>query len=255
MLGAELEAGAVAFRRPPLLALDDCPYALQATVPHLSRSAPPRCFQRHGRRRLPLSEDGQSPPKKKFKDCPIGYLRVDFAEAQTEEGRQHPFGAIGRPGKAAFAGLHPRAKRAGAAEFLRRVLDKRPDRVHTAWTGNGVQSTPQAHQFLPGGHSLARVCWEHGVEHRPTKPAHPWANGRVERTNRTIKEAPVRRLHHRTAAELNEHRQAWLLAHNHAKRLKTLRGLAPPEFVCAQWQKNPAVFTRDPTHLTLELYT
>lgn len=39
----------------------------------------------------------------------------------------------------------------------------------------------------------------------------------------------------------------------HAKRLKTLSGLTPHEFVCAQWQKNPAIFTRNPTQLTLGL--
>lgn len=46
-----------------------------------------------------------------------------------------------------------------------------------------------------------------------------------------------------------------VLAHNQAKRLKTLRGLTPHEFVCAQWQMNPTIFTCDPTHLTLGLYT
>ncbi len=30
--------------------------------------------------------------------------------------------------------------------------------------------------------------------------------------------------------------------------------LTPHEFVCAQWQNNPAIFTRDPTQLTLGLY-
>ena len=60
-----------------------------STIPHLSRSALHRCFQRHGISRLPLSEEGQSPPKKKFKDYPIGYLHVDFAEVQTEEGKQY----------------------------------------------------------------------------------------------------------------------------------------------------------------------
>jgi hypothetical protein len=90
VLTAEQEAIAVTFRRHTLLPLDDCLYALQATIPHLSRSALPRCFQRHGRRRLPLSEDGQSPPKKKFKDYPIGYLPVDL----TEEGRPYLFGAM-----------------------------------------------------------------------------------------------------------------------------------------------------------------
>jgi hypothetical protein len=88
VLSAEQEAIAVAFRRHALLALDDCLYALQATIPHWSRPALHRCFQRPGIRRLPLSEDGQSPPKKKFKDYPIGYRRVDFAEVQPEEGRQ-----------------------------------------------------------------------------------------------------------------------------------------------------------------------
>jgi hypothetical protein len=87
VLTAEQEATAVAFRRHTLLALDDCLYALQATIPHLSRSALHRCFQRHGVRRLPLTEDGLSVPKKKFKDYPIGYLHVDFAEVQSEEGR------------------------------------------------------------------------------------------------------------------------------------------------------------------------
>ena len=72
--------------------------------------------------------------------------------------------------------------------------------------------------------------------------------------NRTINEAAVQRFHDQTTQELNEHLQAFLLAYNHAKRLKTLRGLTPHEFVCAQWQKKPATFTRDPTQFTLGLY-
>ena len=114
------------------------------------------------------------------------------------------------------------------------MLDKLPYRAHTVLTDNGVQFTPQQHQFLPGGHSFNRVCWEYGVEHRLTKPAHPWTNGQVERMNRTIKGATVQRFHCQTTDELNEHLQAFLLAYNHAKRLKTLRGLTPHEFVCAQ---------------------
>ena len=81
------EAVAVALRLHTLRPLDDCLYALQATTPRLSRSALHRCFQRHGISRLPLGEDGQSPPKRKLKDYPIGYLHVDFAGMHTEEGR------------------------------------------------------------------------------------------------------------------------------------------------------------------------
>ena len=40
------EAMIVAFRRHTLLPLDDCLYALQPSIPHLTRSALHRCLQR-----------------------------------------------------------------------------------------------------------------------------------------------------------------------------------------------------------------
>ena len=133
----------------------------------------------------------------------------------------------------AFAERHPRAKHVVAAEFLRRVPDKLPDKVFAVLTDKGVQFTPQPPQCLPGGHRFDRICREYGVEHRLTKPAHPWTNGQVERLNRTLEEATVQRYHYQSTAELNEHVHAFLLACNHAKRLKTLRGLTPHEYSCA----------------------
>ena len=56
----------VAFRRHTLLPLDDCLYALQPTIPHLTRSSLHRCLQRHGISRLPDVE-GDKPAKKKQK--------------------------------------------------------------------------------------------------------------------------------------------------------------------------------------------
>jgi transposase-like protein len=47
VLTLEAEALIVAFRRHTLLPLDDCLYALQATLPHLTRSTLHRCLQRH----------------------------------------------------------------------------------------------------------------------------------------------------------------------------------------------------------------
>ena len=47
------EAMVVAFQRHTLLPLDDCLYALQPSIPHLTRSALHRCLQRHGISRLP----------------------------------------------------------------------------------------------------------------------------------------------------------------------------------------------------------
>jgi len=52
VLSVEEEAMIVAFRRYSLLPLDDCLYALQTTILHLTRSSLHRCFQRHNRHGL-----------------------------------------------------------------------------------------------------------------------------------------------------------------------------------------------------------
>lgn len=56
VLSPDEEALVVAFRRHTLLPLDDCLYALQATVPHLTRSSLHRVFQRHEISRRPSRE-------------------------------------------------------------------------------------------------------------------------------------------------------------------------------------------------------
>src|SRR5207344_1741103 len=76
VLSIEDEAIIVAFRRHTLLPLDDCLYALQATIPHLTRSSLHRCLQRHGISRLP-EVAGDKPSKKPFKRYPIGYFHID----------------------------------------------------------------------------------------------------------------------------------------------------------------------------------
>ncbi len=95
VLSIEEEAIIVAFRRHTLLPLDDCLYALQPTIPHLTRSSLHRCLQRHGISRLPEVE-GNKPPKKKFKAYPIGYFHIDIAELQTAEGKLYLYVAIDR---------------------------------------------------------------------------------------------------------------------------------------------------------------
>ena len=102
------EAIVVAFRKHTLLPLGDCLYAMQASIPHLTRSALHRCLQRHGISRLPEIE-GEKPSKKKFKTYPIGFVHIDIAELRTEEGELFLFIAIDRTSKLAFARLVEKA--------------------------------------------------------------------------------------------------------------------------------------------------
>ena len=127
VLTVEQEAIVVAFRRHTLLPLDDCLYALQPTIPHLTRSSLHRCLQRHGISRLPQVE-GEASPKRKFKAYPIGYFHIDLAEVRTAQGKLYLFVAIDRTSKFAFVELHEKVARRTAGDFLRRLSPPSPTR-------------------------------------------------------------------------------------------------------------------------------
>jgi transposase InsO family protein len=78
------------------------------------------------------------------------------------------------------------------------------------------------------------------------KPKHPWTNGQVERMNRTIKDATVKRYFYETHDELWAHLRDFVDAYNFARRLETLRGLTPNEFVCKRWTTEPERFRLSP---------
>ncbi len=133
------EAMVVAFRRHTLLPLDDCLYALQPSIPHLTRSALHRCLQRHGISRLPDIE-GDKPKRQHFKRYPIGFFHIDIAEVQTAEGKLYLFVGIDRTSKFAVTQLVDKADRRTAWEFLEHLLKAVPYRIHTILTDNPVSS-------------------------------------------------------------------------------------------------------------------
>jgi len=252
VLSIEEEAIVIAFRRHTLLPLDDCLYALQSTIPHLTRSSLHRCLQRHGISRLPQVE-GDTPDKRKFKPYPIGYFHIDIAEVRTEEGKLYLFVAVDRTSKFAFVELHQKADRPTAVRFLEALIAAVPYRLHTVLTDNGIQfaDLPKNRDGWTARyrvHRFDQICRANGIEHRLTKPHHPWTNGQVERMNRTLKEATVKRYHYETHDQLRSHLADFVSAYNFGRRLKTLRGLTPYEHICQTWTKQPDRFILDPIH-------
>lgn len=186
VLSAEEEAVIVAFRRHTLLPLDDCLYALQATIPTLTRSSLHRCLQRHGISRLPEIE-GDKEPKKRFKSYPIGFFHIDIAEVQTAEGKLHLFVAIDRTSKFAFVQLVESANRVTASAFLVALIAAVPYKIHTILTDNGIQfrfppryaNGPTARYIT---HMFAMRCQENGIEHRFTRINHPWTTDVIDKS-------------------------------------------------------------------------
>ena len=250
VLSEEEEAVIVAFRRHTLLPLDDCLYALQPTIPLLTRSSLHRCLQRHGISRLP-EMDGDKPKKQRFKRYPIGFFHIDIAELRTSEGKLYLFVAIDRTSKFAVAQVVEKADRKTAWEFLELLLEAVPYRIHTILTDNGIQFAEQPRNRNTAYSRQMRfdmICEANGIEHRLTKPNHPWTNGQVERMNRTIKDATVKRYHYDSHEQLRSHLADFVDAYNYARRLKTLSGLTPYEYICKIWTSEPDRFILNPIH-------
>lgn len=81
-----------------------------------------------------------------------------------------------------------------------------PYKIHTVLTDNGTHFTSpgniasatrliqeaRARGELFRAHAFELACADLDIDHRLTKPNHPWTNGQVERMNRTIKQATTR---------------------------------------------------------------
>ena len=290
VLTAAEEAMIIAFRRHTLLPLDDCLYALQPSIPHLTRSALHRCLQRHGISRLPDVE-GDKPKRQQSKRYHTGFFHIDIAEVQTSEGKLYLLVGIDRTSKFAVTQLVDKADRKTAWEFLEHLLKAVPYRIHTILTelpmvaplvratiGDGIRFAEQPRNRNTAYSRQMRfdmICGANGIEHRLTKPNHPWTNGPplgdcrqspagrgVARMNRTIKEGEadqetirgivsplnVKRYHSDSHDQLRTHLADFMAAYNYARRLKTLGSLTPYEYICKIWTSEPDRFITNPIH-------
>jgi transposase-like protein len=253
VLTAAEEAIVVEFRRRTLLPLDDVLGCLKDTIPNLSRSALHRCLQRHGISQLPKEE---APHKRsRFKSYEIGYVHIDSCELRHADGKLIMFLAIDRVSKFTYIEFHDSAGKMEGAAFLRNVVAAFPYKIHKVLTDNGMAfaDLPKnregpTRRYL-GPHIFDRVCIENGIEHRLTKPYHPWTNGQAERMNRTVKDATVKAFHYDNLESLKAHVLAFVTAYNFAKHLKALRWRTPYQMICDAWTKDPSVFKINPHHL------
>lgn len=231
------EAIVVEFRRRTLLPLDDVLGCLRESIPKLTRSALHRCLVRHGISRLPENEEGKS-KRGSFAETTIGYVHIDHCELRLADGKLHMFLAIDRVSKFTHVAFFEAATKMNGAAFLREVVAAFPYAIHTVLTDNGVafadlpkNRTGPTRRWL-GAHIFDRVCNEHGITHKLTKPYHPWTNGQAERMNRTVKDATTKIYHYPDLESLKAHVLAFVAAYNFAKHLKRLRWRTPFQTIC-----------------------
>jgi hypothetical protein len=107
-----------------------------------------------------------------------------------------------RTSKFAFVRLADKATTVTATAFLDELVATVPYTIHTVLTDNPVLSSAEGGiQFadLPKnrdgptarwrGHPFDRACWRHDIEHRLTKPKHPWTDGQSLPSRRRVANA------------------------------------------------------------------
>lgn len=252
MLSDLEEAAVVAFRAQTRLPLDDVFVALRPAIPDLTRSTLHRCLQRHGISRLPRpawKRRGQ------FAPCELGFFHIDLAEVRTARERGYIFIGVDRASKLAFARIYRQATVLTAGAFLKVLIRHVPYRIHTVLTDNGIQFTNAGQPRNTRKPLFDRICRVHGIEHRLTKPYHPWTNGQAERMIRSVKEITVRAFHYDALRALRRHVADDLTAHNFAKQLKAFRWKTPVETLRALYASRAELFHHSPDHFTPGPYT
>ena len=173
-----------------------------------------------------------------------------------------------------FRGTAPEGWKKGRRLASRNLIAAVPYRLHIVLTepslvrhwlkpnGGGIRFTNHDRHMYAFEHIFDRVCREHEIEHRLTRIRHPWSHegkksirgidflngGQVERMNRTIKEATVKRFHDDDHDQLRNHLANFISACTFGRRLKTLKGLTPYVFICKQRTIEPERFTLNPIH-------
>ena len=189
------------------------------------------------------------------------------------------FFAIDRTFKFTFVRLEKRAISMTARAFFEVLIEAVPYLIHAILTERAIESAIGTRTMASGIHfaplpknrsgmtarymgiPFGNLCRDHEIEHRLTKPKHPWtkgpplsdclasacrAPGRKHESNH--RGYQVKRFHYGNRDQLRRHLSNFVDAYNFARRLKTSRGLTPYGFICKIWTSEPERFTMESHH-------
>ena len=244
------------------LSLDDMTEVMKRCVNEkLSRSAIHRCLQRHGISQKPKAVKDK--PGAFNTDQPLGFIHLDLKHlAPLHRQKSYVFVAIDRATRFVHAEIHQNRSAATARGFLERFLEAFPYRVHTILTDNGSEFTDRFAVDMKdkpkdrpsGNHPVDRLCSEHKIEHKLTRPYHPQTNGMVERFNRRISEhlaaRPQKGPAQKRRFENHQERDAYVLefiANYNRTRLRCLKYKSPLETLSNLTEHNTKAGIHNPS--------
>ena len=187
----------IALRQEACLSLDDIVEVMHRCVnPTLSRSAIYRCLRRRGAAKRPQEASTAAPRRGTFDThTTSGFIHIDLKHLpRLQKQPSYVFVAIDRATRFVHIEIITNKRAQTVAACLNRFLKAFPHQVHTILTDNGSEFTDRfavdmigKPEGQPSGcHPFDRLCAEHGITHKLTRPFSPQTNGMVERFNRRI---------------------------------------------------------------------
>ncbi len=253
-LNAAQEAVVVALRETLLLPRDDLLAVTHEFIhPAVSRSGLDRCLRRHGVSNLKAlmpKEEGTKTPVKTFKAYDPGFVHVDvkyLPQMPDEDQRSYLFAAIDRAPRWVYVERLENKSARSASGFLTRLIDRAPFTITKVLTDNGKEFTDRfcaTGQRQPtGAHAFDRVCTDHRIEHRLTKPRTPQTNGMIERFNGRIAEV-LATTRFDSAEHLADTIKRYVQVYNQHIPQKALGHIPPLQAMKDWYQRHPNLFKK-----------
>lgn len=200
--------------------LDDLVLILKPYILKLNRDNCYRVLRRYNLNKLP--SPFQDIGKGKFGYYLPGFLHLDLAYLpllQDTHQRRYLQVAIDRVTKIVFLMVVYGKTQKEAVCFLSELINFYPYHIHRLLTDNGKEY----------GKDFSQECQKHGIKHKRTKIKHPWTNGQVEITIRSIKEETVWQNYYHSYPELEADLKRWQNEYNLIRKLKSIHYLTPYE--------------------------
>lgn len=207
--------------------LDDLVLILKSYIPRLNRDNCYRVLVKHNLNRLP--SQFQDKGKGKFGYYLPGFLHLDLAYLPIlARGYQRRYlqVAIDRVTKIVFLMVVNGKTQKEALRFLRSVIKFYPYLIHRILTDNGKEY----------GKEFSQECQKQEIKHKKTKIKHPWTNGQVEITIKTIKEETIWQNYYHSYQELEADLKRWQNEYNLTRKLKSIHYLTPYEKMVEYYQ-------------------
>lgn len=222
--------------------LDDLVLILKPYVPRLNRDNCYRVLVKHNLGRLP--SQFQDKGHGKFGYYLPGFIHLDLAYLpilKNTHKRRYLQVAIDRVTKIVFLLVVEGKTQKEAIRFLKEVINFYPYNIHRILTDNGKEY----------GKDFSRQCQRGGIKHKKTKVKHPWTNGQVETTIKSIKEDTIWKTYYHSYQQLAADLKRWQNDYNLTRKLKSIHYLTPYEKMVEYYQglneeKRKRRFKREP---------